>query len=113
MNVFDLKNKKGYFFDGFTLLSGYIGGGESVYSRYLSGKVIYDKPVWFSRTWRHGYKYDNWDFSNFEFIPYDTFKNLETYLKFIEKATYNEIKMYFKLKEVMKSEDFIECGIKL
>lgn len=113
MNVANLENKRGYFFDGYTLLKGYIGGDKSVYCKFLSGQVIYDKPIWFSRTWRLGYKHDNWDWSEFEFIPYDTFKNLETYLKFIEKATYDEIKMYFKLKEVMQSEDFINCRIKL
>jgi hypothetical protein len=113
MNVTDLENKRGYFFDGSTLLLGYIGGGRSIYGKHLSGKVIYDKPLYFSRTWRHGYKYDNWDWRSFEFIPYDVFKNIETYLKFIEKANYDEIKMYFKLKEVMLSEDFIECKIKL
>ena len=113
MNVTDLENKRGYFFDGFTLLLGYIGGGKSVYCKNLSGKVIYDKPLYFSRSWRLGYKHNNWDWSPFEFIPYDVFKNLETYLKFIENANYDEIKMYFKLKEVMQSEDFIECKIKL
>ena len=113
MNVANLENKRGYFFDGQTLLKGYIGGDKSVYFKYLSGKVIYDKPIFSSTTWRIGYKYNNWNWSEFEFIPYDTFKNLETYLKFIEKATYDEIKMYFKLKEVMQSEDFIECRIKL
>jgi len=113
MTVNDLKNKRGYFFDGYTLLKGYIGGGKSVYCKHLSGQVIYSKPIWFSRTWMHGYKYYRWDWKHFEFIPYDTFKNLETYLKFIENATYDEIKMYFKLKEVMQSEDFKECKIKL
>jgi|688.fasta_scaffold971249_1 hypothetical protein len=113
MELTDFENKRGYFFDGYNLLIGYIGGDGSIYFKYLSGKVIYSKPLYFSRTWMHGYKYNNWDFNDFEFIPYNVFKDLKSYLSFIETANFNEIKMFFKLKDLMKTKDFINCNIKM
>jgi hypothetical protein len=113
MDISRVSNKHGYFFDGFTLLIGYIGGEGSIYFKYLSGKVIYSKPLYFSRSWNHGYKHDNWDWSPFEFIPTNAFRGLDGYLSFLEGANIDEIKAYFKLKEVMQTEDFKECGIKL
>ena len=106
MDVTQVSNKRGYFFDGTTLLIGYIGGGDSVYCKFLSGRVIYSKPFFSgSRPWRIGYSYDNWDWSDFEYIPGYAFRGLDGYLKFIENATYEQIKAFFKLKDLVKEEN--------
>ncbi len=108
-----LQNKKGYFFDGYNLLVGEISGEGSAYFKTLSGKVIYSKPMYgFGRTWSTGYKYDKWEWRDFEFIPYNIFSGLENYLSFIKDATYDELKMYFKLKDIMSTDDFIAHNIK-
>lgn len=105
MDITQVKNKRGYFFDGTTLLIGYIGGGDSVYCKSLSGRVVYSK-IFMSefRLWRIGYSYDNWDWVDFEYIPSCAFRGLEGYLKFIKEATYDEIKSYFRLKELLIDE---------
>src|SRR5690554_1781580 len=109
MELHKFTNKRGYFFDGSTLLIGIISGGESAYCKQLSGKVIYSKPFegsCFTRPWRVGYSYDNWDFRDFEYIPAYAFsKGLRGYLNFLEQASYEEIKAYFAIKELSKTED--------
>lgn len=111
MELSRVTNKHGYFFDGYTLLIGAIRGNGSIYCKYLSGKVIYSKPLYFTRSWNHGYKYDNWDWNPFEFIPTTAFSGLKGYLDFIDGANFDEIKAYFKLKDLMETEDFKQCGI--
>ena len=114
MEIFRLTPKRGYFFDGYTLLKGYISNEKSIYARGLSGKVIYSVNMYgFGRPWNHGYKYDNWDWRNFEYIPTKAFYGIYGLLEFYNEATTEEILMYLKLKEVMKSEDFKLCGIVL
>ena len=113
MDAITISNKRGYFFDGYDLLVGHIIGEGSVYFKHLSAKVVYSTPLYFSRTWMHGYKYNNWDFNDFEFIPYNVFKDLKCYLSFIETANFNDITMFFKLKDLMKTKDFINCNIKM
>ncbi len=101
-----VKNKRGYFFDGTTLLVGYIGGGDSVYCKFLSGRVIYSKCFCGGlRPWRIGYSYDNWDWRDFEYIPSYAFRGLNGYLKFINEATYEQIKYYFKLKDLIQGKN--------
>lgn len=108
MDCTRLENKRGYFFDGTTLLIGFIGGGESVYCKHLSGRVIYSEPFFSGfRPWNIGYTYDNWDWSQFEHIPSYAFRGLEGYLKFIQTATYEEIKAYFKLKDLIKDKGVV------
>ncbi len=111
MDISRVTNKHGYFFDGYTLLIGFIRGEGSVYFKYLSGRVIYSKPLYFTRSWNHGYAYDNWNWNDFEFIPTNAFNGLDGYLSFLDGANIDEIKAYFKLKEIMKSEDFKDSKI--
>ena len=115
MNVTDLTNKKGYFFDGHTILIGYIGGGESPYCKFLSGRVLYSAPFCgsYMRAWSTGYSYDNWDWRDFDFIPHTAFSGLAGYLDFIETATMEQLKAYFKIKDLMKTEDFISSKVSL
>ena len=113
MDISRVQNKHGYFFDGFNLLIGAIRGDGSIYCKHLSGRVIYSKPLYFTRSWNHGYSYDNWNWCDFEFIPTNAFNGLDGYLAFIDNANYEEIKAYFKLKDLMETEDFKACNIKL
>jgi hypothetical protein len=106
MECTQLNKKRGYFFDGTTLLVGYIGGGDSVYCRYLSGRVIYSSFIFGCfRAWNHGYSYDNWDWKDFEFIPSYAFRGIGGYLKFLEVASYDEIRAYLKLKKIIEIEN--------
>ena len=113
MDISRVQNKHGYFFDGYNLLIGAIRGDGSIYCKHLLGRVIYSKPLYFTRSWNHGYSYDNWNWYDFEFIPTNAFNGLDGYLAFIENANYEEIKAYFKLKDLMETEDFKACNIKL
>ena len=114
MDFTRLSNKRGYFFDGTTLLVGYIGGNDSVYCKFLSGRVIYSKPLYCGfRAWNIGYSYSNWDWSDFEFLPAHAFHGLYGYLKFLDEANYEEIKAFFKLQKLMETEDFKQFELSL
>lgn len=96
-------NKRGYFYDSNlkTLLVGYIGGEGSVYCKFLSGVVVYSKPFFDgSSPWRIGYKYNNWNFSDFEYIPAYAFKK-PGFMKFLESASNSQIKAYLEVKDLI------------
>lgn len=115
MEVHEVKNMEGLFFNGFDLLKGSITSeneNDSVYFKRLDATVIYSKPLYFTRSWNHGYYYSNWDWNEYEYIPTSALiGGLQGYLDFIQSATYEQLKAYFKLKDLMQTEDFVECNI--
>lgn len=98
-----IENKRGYFYNSRlkTLIVGYIGGEGSIYCKFFAGKVVYSKPFCGgSRPWRIGYKYNNWDFSDFEYIPVYAFKK-PGFMKFLENASNDQIRAYFEVKDLI------------
>ena len=65
----------------------------------LRGRVISNSiDDYFSTSFMVGYSYDCWDRSEFTYLgTYRTFTTLNGYLAFLDRASYEDIKAYFKL----------------
>lgn len=113
MQATQLSNQRGYFFDGTTLLVGYITNTNSIYCKRLVGKVVYSKPFHLFRPWRLGYKYTNWDWSMFEFIPLQVFRDYESLCSWGQKATEAQKNAYYMLDQLTQTEDWNLVGYKL
>lgn len=76
----------------------------------LRGRVIHNGPTQkdidegrYFAAWSIGYTYNNWDLHEMEYVGrYRNYSGLYGYLEFIEGATYEQIKAYFKVKELLK-----------
>lgn len=103
--IFIEKQKKdptGFFYSSSLklVLHGTLLYNGGCYSSHLEGKVILAFTYY---SFNVGYSYSNWDWSDFEFIPFDAFSTLKGYLDFIETADIDRLKDYFSMKEEMVS----------
>ena len=82
----------------------------------LKGRVIhngvtqkdYDGGQYDLSTFMTGYTYDKWNISDMEYVGnYRTYTSIDGYLEFLNFASYEQIKAYFKTKELLKNNKII------
>lgn len=88
-----------------TLIVGFIDENHSLKGRVLHNGVTQkdiDEGRYFA-AWSTGYTYDNWDIHVMVYVGrYRNYSGLYGYLEFLEDATYEQIKAYFKVQELLK-----------
>jgi len=103
-NSFKLKQFGLWYDRSVTLLVGFIDDNG-----FLKGRVKHngttqkdcDEGRYFS-AWNTGYTYDRWDLHDVEYVgTLRNYTSLAGYLEFLETATYDQMKAYFKTKELL------------
>jgi len=88
-----------------TLIVGFIDEDYCLRGRVLhNGRTqkACDEGRYFA-AWSIGYTYNNWDMHDMTYVGrYRNYSGLYGYLEFLEPATLEQIKAYFKVKELLK-----------
>lgn len=87
------------------LLLGYLDADGCLVAKVIHTGLTqsdYDEGKYFLSSFSYGYRYDNWNLHEVEFMGgWNTFLTLKGYLDFLMPASYEQIQSYFKAKRLV------------